>query len=257
MNISVVIPCYNCSSTIIQCIESILLQSIPVYEIICIDDGSADNTYEIINKINITSSIPIKILKQENAGPSLARNRGVDLAEGELIAFLDSDDYWVPDKILQDLEILKHHPECQMISSSDIKKFKHKGSKVEFDELLYRNLFTTSCVLIKKDCFQKYRFDESKKYSEDYKLWLNIVYENECIMYYPRQSFPINHNYKNHLQNGLSAKLVAMEKGEIHNFYDLFLQNKISTLQLVCCTNFSIFKFIVRVFESKVKFLKD
>jgi glycosyltransferase involved in cell wall biosynthesis len=95
MHISVVIPCYNCTGTIGRTLESILRQSRPPDEIVTIDDGSTDDTLEVLNRF----SGRIKVESQENRGVSATRNRGVELAGGDWIAFCDSDDLWHPDKL--------------------------------------------------------------------------------------------------------------------------------------------------------------
>lgn len=95
MRISVVIPCYNCTGTIGRTLESIFGQSRPPDEIIAVDDGSSDNTLEVLN--GFAGRIVVK--SQPNSGVSATRNRGVELASGDWIAFCDSDDLWHPAKL--------------------------------------------------------------------------------------------------------------------------------------------------------------
>ena len=90
--ISVIIPVYNAEKTIRRCLESIMSSEYEEYEVILIDDGSTDNSVSIISEF-ANRNRRIKIFTQPNSGPSAARNKGLTLAEGEIIAFVDSDDY--------------------------------------------------------------------------------------------------------------------------------------------------------------------
>ena len=97
VNVSVVIPAYNRAHTIKRCINSVLSQTYPVYEIIVVDDSSTDNLLSVINELNYCI---IRLIKHEiNKGSQASRNTGINAASGDWIAFLDSDDEWLPDKI--------------------------------------------------------------------------------------------------------------------------------------------------------------
>lgn len=105
--VSVIIPTYNRETLVCRAIQSVLNQSYQNFEIIVVDDGSSDNTAEIVKNY-----IPkTKYIYQENAGASAARNKGIDLAKGEWIAFLDSDDEWLPDKLTLQTDLLKRNPD--------------------------------------------------------------------------------------------------------------------------------------------------
>ena len=91
MEICVIIPAYNASQYIDQAINSVVMQTVPITEIIVVDDGSTDNTSEIVK----TVAPNVILVKQSNSGPSAARNRGLDLAQGDVVAFLDADDLWL------------------------------------------------------------------------------------------------------------------------------------------------------------------
>jgi glycosyltransferase involved in cell wall biosynthesis len=106
--ISVIIPMYNAENTIATCIYSVLNQTYKgKIEIIIINDGSKDNSKKIVEEfININQSdFEIKLINKENGGVSSARNRGMVLAKGHYIAFLDSDDEWLPNKLEKQLEV--------------------------------------------------------------------------------------------------------------------------------------------------------
>ena len=92
---SVIIPAYNSATTLARALESVFAQSWPAYEIIVIDDGSTDNTLQVAHQFGAR----IKVIHQANAGVSMARNRGVDAATGDWLAFLDADDWFYPDRL--------------------------------------------------------------------------------------------------------------------------------------------------------------
>ncbi|MDE5116057.1 MAG: glycosyltransferase, partial [Trichodesmium sp. St2_bin2_1] len=111
--VSVIIPVYNCDYYISQAIESILAQTYQSYEIIVIDDGSTDNTRKAIEPY----MEKIHYVYQENQGVSAARNHGIDLAQGELIAFLDADDFFLPDKLTDQVRIFDTQPNLGIVHS--------------------------------------------------------------------------------------------------------------------------------------------
>jgi GT2 family glycosyltransferase len=112
--ISVVIPAYNAAATIGKTIDSILAQDYPAHEIIVVDDGSADHTDKVIQ----TYGNRVTYIRQDNAGPSAARNRGVQQASGEWIAFLDADDWYLPDRLLNHAEMIRDDNKLDFLVAS-------------------------------------------------------------------------------------------------------------------------------------------
>ena len=115
--ISVVIPLYNKEKTIKKTLNSILLQSYSNYEIVIVDDGSTDDSYSIVSNY-VESNIEkqrIRLLHQENGGPSKARNTGAKHAQGEWIVFLDADDELLPDALNTFVSIIRKHPDYDII----------------------------------------------------------------------------------------------------------------------------------------------
>ena len=113
MTVSAIIPAYNAGPFIVEAVESIRQQGAAVREIIIVDDGSTDNTEELVAALGED----IRYVRQENSGPSAARNLGVKLATSPLIAFLDADDVWTPNKIAEQLAIFQAYPDVGLVAS--------------------------------------------------------------------------------------------------------------------------------------------
>jgi len=175
--VSAVVPSYNRAHMIGNAIESILNQSYPYIEVIIVDDGSTDNTEEVVQAIVQNSGSYIKYIKKTNGGCASARNKGVELAIGDYIAFLDSDDQWMPNAILQMVESLEKS--CADFVYSPV--FEVYGGIYEFlsypvaagnpENFKQEHFFTAgarSCaIMYKREIFSGLRFNESLKYNED------------------------------------------------------------------------------------------
>lgn len=122
--ISVVIPTYNREKTIERCIDSVINQTYPVFEIIVSDDGSKDNTLNIIHK---KYGNTVQVIKHNHKGAQAARNAGIRIAGGEYIAFLDSDDEWLPNKLEIQIQELKKNPNA-VICGDGYKQFDWNGA---------------------------------------------------------------------------------------------------------------------------------
>lgn len=179
MNISVVIPTFNRQDFIKRAVESVLNQSFQPLEIIVVDDGSTDNTKEVLKDLNIT------YIYQKNSGVSSARNRGIEIAKAQWVCFLDSDDIWEEKKLEKQVEF--HKKNSFLISQTEekwirnnklINKPKHykKHSGDIFQHSLQLCSITPSSVIIHKDIFKDIGvFDEELQVCEDYDLWLRIT----------------------------------------------------------------------------------
>lgn len=113
LTISVIIPTYNCARYIVQAIESVLQQRDCQYEIIIIDDGSTDSTQEVLQPYRDR----IRYIRQQNQGVAAARNHGIDVAQADLIAFLDADDYFLPNKLARQGAIFTKRPDLGIVHS--------------------------------------------------------------------------------------------------------------------------------------------
>ncbi len=182
--VSVIIPTFDRAWVLKTAIDSVLAQIYTPIEIIVINDGSTDNTLDLLagygNKI--------QVLSQENRGVSAARNMGIQHSRGQYIALLDSDDAWTPDKISCQIDFFDQHPEALICQTEEIwirngrrvnPKVKHKKpSGMIFEPSLHLCLVSPSAVMIHKNLFAlKGRFDETFLVCEDYDLWLRISAE--------------------------------------------------------------------------------
>ena len=179
--VSVIIPTYNRGWIVKEAIDSVLDQDFTDYELIVVDDGSDDNTPEILAGYGGA----ITILHQSNKGVSSARNCGVAAASGQLIAFLDSDDLWLPGKLSTQVKFFKDHPDAVINQTQERwirkgvrvnpKQRHHKFSGMIFEHSLALCLVSPSAVMIKKSLFDEVGgFDEQFPACEDYDLWLRV-----------------------------------------------------------------------------------
>jgi len=172
---SVVIPAYNRESSILAAIESVRAQEITDWEIIVVDDGSTDQTADRVESL---VDDRIRLIRQKNRGGSAARNTGIDAARGQFIAFLDSDDVWLPHHLSQALPLLTQAEACCtyariLVDRGDGVTF-HKppralGENEHISEYLLcdRGFVQTSSLIVPTGMAQKVRFDEELPYGQD------------------------------------------------------------------------------------------
>lgn len=179
--VSVIIPTFNRGWIVEEAIESVCSQTYRNFECIVVDDGSTDNTRDILEKFKED----ILVIRQSNKGVSAARNKGVSSSRGTLIAFLDSDDLWKPEKLAVQTDFFALHPETQICQTDEIwirrgtrvnpKKCHQKPSGMIYVPSLSLCLVSPSAVMMKKDLFETVGgFDENLPACEDYDLWLRI-----------------------------------------------------------------------------------
>ena len=139
MELSIIIPVYNVEKTLGRCIESVIRQSFQNFEMILVDDGSKDNSATMVDEIARTDN-RISVIHQSNQGLSVARNAGIKVAKGRYITFIDSDDFIAQDTYKSVMELLKAHPEYDILEFSVIEKY---GSKAQhpliLDDCVYQN----------------------------------------------------------------------------------------------------------------------
>lgn len=180
--ISVVMPAYNSEKYIKDSILSVLKQRYSNFELLVIDDGSTDRTENIVTQIMQEDARVILHKLPCNQGVSVARNYGVSMANGEWIAFLDSDDCWAPQKLEKQLELAKLCQSEFLFTGSAFMDENGKlvrymlsvPEKIRYCDLLKQNLISCSSVLIKKNLIQQYPM-QSLNIHEDYVTWLQIL----------------------------------------------------------------------------------
>jgi glycosyltransferase involved in cell wall biosynthesis len=179
--VSVVIPTYNRSTLVIEAVESVLDQSYADHELLVVDDGSTDETAERLS----TYKDRMRLYRQENLGASAARNLGIRRARGRYLAFLDSDDLWLKDKLAAQMDLIERDPTVEICYTEEIwirhgvrvnPRLKHrKHSGWILDKLLPLCIVSPSSVLIARQVLDRVGlFDESLPACEDYDLWLRI-----------------------------------------------------------------------------------
>ena len=189
--VSVVIPTYNLAHFIAEAIQSILGQTFSEFEVIAVDDGSTDNTKDVVNSFKDPR---IRYIYQENHGVSAARNTGIQASSSEYIAFLDSDDVLMENALEKGAQVLERHPEVGFSYGQEylmderrrvfhLRKQRHKYSYVregieEIKEfLLHGNYVCTSTVMARRRClYDVGLFDPTfRPGSEDFDLWVRLA----------------------------------------------------------------------------------
>ena len=186
VEVSVIIPTFNRRPMVVEAIQSVLVQREVRFELIVVDDGSTDGTPAAVEETLENATAPVRFIRTERRGVAAARNLGVEAAAARLIAFLDSDDLWKPEKLLRQLAQLHDHPGYQISQCNELwirngrrvnpglRHLKHAGDI--FVESLRTCLISPSAVIMQTDLFRASGgFDETMTAAEDYDLWLRIL----------------------------------------------------------------------------------
>ena len=216
---SVVIPCFNCAQTLGDTITSLQNQAVSDWEAICVDDGSTDQTLEILERF-ASQDKRIRVVSQSNSGPSRARNAAASVANGQYIAFLDSDDLWTPGKLSSVLAAFMETPHADAVfgriaffrTGSDglTTTSTVRGGKAELDDFLGENpVCTLSNLTVKRQSFLAYGgFDENMRFSEDLEWLIRALAAGAHV-----EGVADLHVRYRTSENGLSADLHAMHDG--------------------------------------------
>jgi glycosyltransferase involved in cell wall biosynthesis len=196
-NVSVIIPAFNSARYIGEAVDSVLRQTRPAEEIIIVDDGSTDDTRVI------AAALPVKYIYQKNAGPSAARNTGLRHATGELLAFLDADDLWLPHKLAAQLTAFENFPDAGFSFSTVWHLYAGTNPKIShdpyyppqlagwlrrkpikdggvygsvYDLLLRKNCVATSSMVVRREIVERAgEFDTALWGCEDYDYWIRLA----------------------------------------------------------------------------------
>ena len=243
--ISVVVPVYNREQLVAACIESILNQTYKNFELIIVDDGSTDKSYEICKKYQ-SADKRISIIKQKNSGVSIARNQGIENAKGEYICFVDSDDTVSPDILKSYTEQLQtkaydlivcgfynatqnHKVEYYELPDREINNLKDFWNN--FGNLLHINLLRSPVnKLYKKSILNenKIRFDANTQIGEDalfnknYYFYINSIYVLNKPLYNV-----LLHNSSNRLSNQFHESFFETQNQLFRGYVDLLIKNNV------------------------------
>ena len=179
--VSVIIPTFNRGWIIRDAIDSVHAQTYTSYELIVVDDGSTDRTPDILRSYGDR----LRLIGQVNRGVSAARNRGIAASTGRLIAFLDSDDLWLPDKLAVQVAFFEHNRSALICQTEEVwirngmrvnpKNRHRKPSGLIFKPSLALCLVSPSAVMVRRKLFDEVGlFDEALPACEDYDLWLRV-----------------------------------------------------------------------------------
>ena len=231
--VSAINPTHNRGQTVLRALRSVYAQRVPVNEVIVVDDGSSDDTAERI-QVEFPGVI---LISQNQHGVSHARNRGIDAARGEWLAFLDSDDEWLPIKIETQLNAVRNNSSYRICHSNEIwirngrrvnpmDKHKKYGGWI-FEHCLPRCAISPSSVLLHRSAVEEFgSFDESLPVCEDYDLWLRLT-ATLPVMHIPE---PLVKKYGGHTDQ-LSRSQWGMDRYRIRSLEKLLAAKTLTTVQ--------------------------
>ena len=250
--ISVIVPVYNGEKTIKQCLDSILAQTYKNYEIVVINDGSIDNTENIVlNYINENKNVAIKYFKQKNMGVACARNNGIQKATGDYIAFLDSDDFWIKTKLEYQMSYLESNPDiglfCTKIGTAHSSQIK----EINFLKMLFKSyIYPSTAIIPRKVLTDVGVFPENRRYFEEGDLFLRIGKKYKIKMS-NKGTVKYGFNKKGFGESGLTANLKEMEKGDILNLTNALERDDISFALYLFAVIFSLIRYCRRILITK------
>lgn len=184
--VSVIIPAFNAQRFLRQAIDSVLAQTYRDFEVLVVDDGSTDGTAAIAESYGE----PVRVIRQPNAGPSAARNRGIRESSSELIAFLDSDDLWLPEKLAEQVPLFDSgsgllpvglvYCQAERVDASGQPlptTLAPKPVGRVLEDFLVRNHCPTSAAVVRRECFERCGYlPEDMVWAEDWALWLRLAH---------------------------------------------------------------------------------
>ncbi len=252
--ISIVIPCYNVEEFISEAIDSALAQEYKNVEVICVDNGSSDDTVGILE--NYAEAGKIKLLHQPIKGAPAARNKGWKAGSGEWIQFLDADDLILPKKISHQMDLIAGNRDLPFIASATTKRDLSSGKEVEWEllgnswhGLLQNRLGITTANLFNRDYLEKVGgWDESMKSSQEYDLMFRMMQESDAIVHDDNPSLSIiqsrsegsisatdvdgNKHRFLHLVSGICQYMKAERKEDYGRLGDAYFQEMFVRIRL-------------------------
>lgn len=205
--VSVIIPTYNYANFLPTAIESVLNQTYKNFEIIIIDDGSADNTKQVCKEYGL-----VKYFYQKNKGLAAARNAGIQKSTGDYLVFLDADDWLEKDALEQNFSVIRNKPDVAFVSgnyyflraeTNELDAVSVSVTGNHYERLLQSNYIGMhAAVMFQRWIFNEFKYDETLKTCEDYDLYLAItrkypvIHHDKFIATYYFHASGLSHNYK-------------------------------------------------------------
>ena len=262
VSVSAVIPCYRCAQTVARAVASVAAQTVPVLELILVDDGSTDSTAQVL--VGLQNQYPagwIKLLTlAKNGGAASARNTGWEAAQGRYIAFLDADDSWHPRKIELQYQFMADQPDVAVSGHGHRQQMKlalpADIQTSDFHDLsrtyvLLKNPFITPSFMVRKDI--PVRFLAGRRHMEDHLFLMQV---SDAGLRIAKTRAPLALIYKKIFgEAGLSADLWVMQRGELSNYRFLYRQGRIGLATFVFFHGYSWLKFCRRVLIVKSRSL--
>jgi len=260
--ISVIIPMFNSADTIERALGSVAEQILLPGDVFVIDDGSSDQSREIVTRWN-NPAISVTLIEHlTNLGPSASRNSGWVQATGDFVAFLDADDAWHPKKLSIQYKFMTEHENLVLCGHSyeiveghcgwpEITSSREYGA-FSFNDFLFKNRLSTPTVMIKRDVTN--RFAPEQRFSEDYRLWLEIVKQHGSAYFL---ELPLTRLFKPTIgETGLSSKMLSMYIGELSTVLSLYRSQTLGFCGLVISLFWLTVKFTrrkLRIIFSKIR----
>jgi glycosyltransferase involved in cell wall biosynthesis len=210
--VSVVIPAYNLAPFLTEAVRSVFAQTYSAIECIVVDDGSTDNTREVLQAL-VRSYPSLKTACQTNGGVSSARNLGLCMCSGDLVAFLDADDVFLPDKIERQVKFLQEHPNIGMVYGDyllveeDLQPLAFFNAQMPrsmqpLDALACHNWFNPLVILIRRNVIEQVgMFDEELAVAEDWDYWIRcarlvpLAYLQGAVALYRQHACQVHRNH--------------------------------------------------------------
>ncbi|WP_375512534.1 glycosyltransferase family 2 protein [uncultured Nostoc sp.] len=230
-NVSVIIPTFQRADLVSETIESVLAQTYTDYEIIVVNDGSTDNTREVLAKFKDK----ITVIDQENKGLATARNTGIMASQGQYIAFVDDDDLWIPNKLEKQIPCFESNPNIGLVYSNIVffddncvftskiwPKGSHPPGVLKSWMLFMVDYIPVPTVVVRRECLDKVGlFDQTLTSCEDYDLWLRIIekfsvhFLNKTVAFYRQSVNSMSTNKERMLVNEIRVKEKAFSRNLI------------------------------------------
>lgn len=216
--VSIVMPAYNCAHYIGETIQSVLVQTYEDWELLIVDDQSTDNTPKVVDEFATQDDRIRYIELEKNSGVAVARNRGIEEARGNYIAFLDSDDLWKKDKLEKQIRFMQEHQYAFTFTSYDLideagnklNKCVEVPEKIDYDTLLYNTPIFTCTVMYDKEQMGDVSMPQLNN-GEDVATWLRMLKKvpyaygiQECLVSYRKRA--------QSLSSGVVTKLIRRWK---------------------------------------------